>query len=382
MTATYAVLAHARAVPAAERARLAARLREEQLRGEQLRGSVLIETCHRVELYTAAPPPADLLLPSGALLQDGPAAVRHLVRLAVGRDSAVVGEDQLLHQLRQAVSVAREREPLAPGLDRLFDAALRAGRRARSWLPPRRASLAELALERVLRKSRPPAGPVLVVGAGEMGRRAALALVARGATVTLASRTPERAAAVATQLGLPSSSFDPGPATLAESAGVVLALAGQWSIDRASTGALVASQSWVIDLSAPGALPAELADALGRRLLTIDDLAGQAGPPPSEQLLERLDALVEETVVEYEAWLALENHRQAAQALAEKALAAQLAELNALWQRMPSLEPAERKEVERMARHLTERLLRDPLERLHDDRDGRHTLAARELFRL
>jgi glutamyl-tRNA reductase len=375
------ILAHASAVPAEQRARLADRLRP--LGGT---GGVLLETCHRVELYADAGLVAQLAperLPAGTEWLSGRAAEEHLLRLAVGRESAVVAEDQLLHQLRGAVQRARAEAPLRPALDRLFDVALRAGRRARSWLPSRRPSLADLALERVLRAGGSPVGPVLVVGSGEMGRRAARALAGRGIEMIVASRTPERAAGLAGRLGARAVPFDPGPELASRLGGVLLALSGPWQPAEATQTALLASDAWVVDLSAPTCMPQGLASRLGRRLTTIDELAmGPSADQPSAALIENLDRLVAEALDEYAGWAAHETQRNAARALSEKADQAQAAELDALWQRMPQLADEQREEVERMARHLTDRLLRDPLERLQQDGDGRHASAARELFRL
>lgn len=375
-----AVVAHARLVPADERVRLAARLR-----ATPLLGSVLVETCHRVELYADATALSALdgeQLPPGTQRLTGEPVARHLLRLALGLDSVVLAEDQLLHQLRTAVQHSRSQASLPPGLDRLFDLSLRAGRRARSWLPARRRSLADVALDRVLggRAARP--GRVLVVGAGDMGRRAAQSLSVRGATLFIASRSPERATVLAAQLSVRSAPFDPGPERLGDLDGVVVALSGEWRLADASLSALRATAGWVIDLSAPPAVPATLVSALGARLISIDDLAHLGDGGPSARLVERLDALQEQTLADYRQWADGEARRVAARALAQKAADVRSAELHALWQRIPALDPEQREEVERMAQKLTERLLRDPLERLHDDRDGRHATAARELFRL
>ncbi|MDQ3937730.1 MAG: hypothetical protein M3253_03510 [Chloroflexota bacterium] len=375
-----ALIAHARSVPADERARLAT-----QLRAAPPPGSVLLETCHRVELYSSSDALAGLSAPArpdGAEMVVGTHAVRHLIRLAVGRDSAIVAEDQLLHQLRAAVQHARASGPLAPGLDTLLDLCLSAGRRARSWLPASRPSLVDVALERVIGRRAAPPAAVLVVGAGEMGRRAASALRARGGSVMVASRTPERSMALAAEVGGESVPFDPGDELIADLAGVVIALAGRWQIDDRTALALRRSGCWLVDLSAPPAITAELAVPLGRRLTSIDELAGVGGPPPSRRLIDRLDTLVEDTVWRYEAWVGREAQRSAARALAEKAAAARSVELNELWQRIPGLDARQRQEVELMADHLTRRLLREPLEQLHADADGRHAAAARELFRL
>ena len=400
MPTLVALVAHARSVPATERATLA-----EVLRAAAPAGSVVIETCHRIELYASAMMPGDLAatigdhLPAGARWLDADDAARHAVRLAVGRDSAIVAEDQILHQVRVAVRDARARGGLPVELDRLFDLALRAGRRARSWLPARRPSLADVAIDRVLesrtrrsrrgRAHRRLDGTVLVVGAGEMAGLAAHAAAARGAHVVIANRGSERAAVLAAEVGGSVAPIDPGPEIASTASGVLVALSGPWRPVEATVTAIRASGAFVIDLSAPPALPPELADSLDRRLTTIDDLAddgldgiGGRAEPAADRLLARLDTLVDETVEAYRAWQRREPDRALARALAERATAARSMELAALWSLVPSLGAHERAAIEQMTERLTERLLRDPLERLHEDDDGERGRAAQELFRL
>jgi glutamyl-tRNA reductase len=344
-------------------------------------GCVLVATCHRVELYSSDATVAPSIdVPPGATVLEGDAAVRHLARVATGLESAVVAEDQVLHQLRRAVQSARAAGPLPAELDRAFDLALRAGRRARTWLP-RRPGLAEVALDQLGERADWNA-TVLIVGAGEMGRRAARAVGARGAPVAIASRTPERAQVLARQAGARALPFDPGAAELARHSGIVVALGGEWPLSEASRAAIETSAAWVIDLSAPCALDAALRAALGSRLTTIDELAQPTAVELSARLLARLDELVSGVVAEHARWVAHDAERELAHVLSDRARAAQNAELVALWRRVPDLDEAQRAEVAQMANRLAERLLREPLEQLDGDHDGRYASAARSLFRL
>jgi glutamyl-tRNA reductase len=381
VSAEFGVLrAHARNVPVPARVRLA-----ERLRARRPDGSVLLETCHRVELYA---PVANLEAfigsepDPGVSLEVDAEAARHAIRVAVGRDSAVVAEDQVLHQLRNGVQDARRRGPLMPGLDRLFDLALRSGRQARSWLPARRPSLADVALEEAMGRGPMRPGAILVVGAGAMGTLAARAVVESGRPLVLANRTPQRATRLAAELGGTMTRLDPGPAELREYAGVMVALSGRWLLGEASRDALADAGAWIVDLSAPPAVADDLGGRLGRWFISIDDLAREDARSRPAALLARLDALVEETLEVYLDWTVRERQREAASVLADRATEARSAELAALWRRMPMLDPAARAEVERMAERLSDRLLRRPLERLQQDDDGRHDRAARELFGL
>ena len=353
-------------------------------RATQPLGSLLVATCHRVELYgietELAPLTAGL---SGVQMLRGSDAARQLIALAVGRDSSVIGEDQILHQLRIAARRARESGVLSPSLDRLLDVSLRAGRRARSWLPANRPTLVDVAIDRVAGPHRIRNARVHVVGAGAMGRAAAATLLSRGARVTVGSRTTESAQSLADRFGIPHTPFVPAQGQLAELSGVVIALAGVWPVPRAAAEAIVNSGAWVVDLSSPSALAPGVGSLLSRRLTPIDDLLASPDHDGSTaRVIERLDALVDETVAAYEQWLTDERHRATAAALANRAHTAQSVELERLWQRLPTLDETQRAEVERALEHLTKRLLRDPLEQIRHDRDGRHARAARELFRL
>ena len=303
--------------------------------------------------------------------------------VAVGRDSVVVGEDQILHQLRVSVDAARSIGSLDRTLERLFTLALQAGRRARSWRQGPTRSLADIALESIEGKvGRIQGRPFLVVGAGMMGRIAARAAMNRGASVAVASRSAAAAATLAATSGGRTEVFDPG-SRIGTYAGVIVALRGPWPVGAATIEALAASITAVVDLSVPAAVPTDLLDALGDRLITADALAlaaiDDSGP---DSATDRLDALAERTTGDFLGWLARRDGRAAAEALVERADLERRSELAALWRRMPDLGPDARSIIEEMTRHLAERLLREPLERLGRDADGRDERAVRDIFAL
>ena len=343
-----AALLHACDAGAAERARAA-----ETVAGGLPRGSVLVATCHRVEWYgtDAQPVPAGL---ERARRLMGDEAVRHLVRLAVGLESAVLAEDQLLHQLRGAVAQARRAGPLPADLGHALDLALRAGRLARSWMPRGR-SLATLALEHAADAGRPPRC-VLVVGTGRMGRVAVDAARQAGAAVRVASRTPGRAAVLAAASRAQAVPFDPGPRDLDGVDAIVIALAGPWTIAAGTLERIAAARPWVVDLSAPSATPEALARQLGDRFISIDDLT-QPDRSPDDPLRARLEQLATDTLAAHARWRAVAPERAAAREAAERAARLRDRELATLWDRIPSLTPDERAEVAAMAGRLADRLV-------------------------
>jgi glutamyl-tRNA reductase len=385
-SAIVALLTHARDVPVAERAGFAARVRD----AADPR-SLVLETCHRVEAYVVdtdddrAPVQASVLPHGGRILRGEP-AVRHAITVAAGHDSVVLGEDQVLHQLRDALTRARAEGGIDPTVERLVGVALRAGRQARSWQQGPRRSLADVALDAIAGRCGSLKGrAVLVVGAGEMGRLAVRAARRAGARVAIANRSAERAIALAAATDATAVPFDPGT-TGARFAGVIVAIRGQWTVGAATIEALRTGDALIVDLSAPPAVPTALAAALGERLVTVDGLA-RAGERPGRSAAEdrpsgRVDALIETTVAEFLDWLAGHDNRAAAGSLVRQADRARESELADLWRRLPDLDPATRDAIDGMTRHLAARLLREPLERLGRDPDGKDGRVVRELFAL
>jgi glutamyl-tRNA reductase len=376
-----ALVTHARHVPAIERERFSAALHR-----ELVGGALAMETCHRVEGYLTSVENAERLaaaIPAGGRVLIGEPAVHHAMTVAVGRDSVVVGEDQILYQLRASVDAARNAGSLDPALERLFALALQAGRRARSWRQGPQLSLADVALGSIERQAGPIRGrDILVVGAGRMGRLAARAAGSAGAAVAVANRTADGAEALAASARARVEAFDPG-ARIGGFAGVIVALAGPWPIEAATIDALATGATVVVDLSVPAAVPVRLAEILGGRLITADALAlADVVPATHDAASARLDALVDRATVEFLDWLKRRDGRATAEALVEHADRQREAELAALWQRLPDLEPEAREAIEAMTRHFATRLLRSPLERLGRDADGRDERAVRELFAL
>lgn len=301
------------------------------------------------------------------------------MRLAVGLESTILGEDQILHQLRRAVAASRADGDLPSALERVADAALRAGRTARSLLPAERPSLADIALEAVGADHGSGRG-VLVVGAGTMGALAARALRRRGWRVLVANRSDDRAEVLASAVGGHAVPLDPGPERVADIDGVVLAIGGPWRPSSRTIRALSARLAFVVDLSSPPALTAGLASVEALRW-TIDDAVGRPDGGTA-RLRRRLERLADETTDDVMRWLEAAGVRDAAGALTGRASEVTATELGALWPAVGPLTDAQRAAIEAMAERVAARLLRPSLERLGRDADGRYEKAARELFGL
>jgi glutamyl-tRNA reductase len=181
---------------------------------------VLLSTCNRVEVYAVQPDQApDRIVDALAELrgmqgevvrrhcfvreQDG--AARHIFRVAASLESMVVGEPQILGQVKEAWQLARERQTVGPILDRCLTMAFRGAKRVRSETEVARggASIASVAVDLArsifgeLRGS-----TVALVGAGEMARQAAIHLRAAGAQdILVVNRSRERGEELALAVG-------------------------------------------------------------------------------------------------------------------------------------------------------------------------------------
>jgi glutamyl-tRNA reductase len=392
-------VAHARAVPSEDReafmaaaAALAADPR-----------AMILLTCHRAEVYAlpdaqGADGSEPLVLPSlpdGGRYLVGDEAVRHLLTVAAGLDSVVLGEDQVLHQLRDCLSErhlagfescagscaedgmdGQGDAVLHPVLERLFQIALHVGREARSWREGPARSLADVALERIEREMGSVAERrLLVVGAGRMGRLAALGIARRGGRPIVSNRSADRAAALASDAGGSIAPYGEDEA-LPEVDGIVLAIFSTWSLPPRAAASLIASTTPIVDLSSPPALAPSLRVALGPRYVSVDDLARSPQDDIRERLRHRFERLLDEADAEFTQWVRTRAAVPTIQALADHAESRRADEIDRLFRRATELDPRVRERVEPMRRRLVAGLLHAPLATLNDDATGELERAA------
>jgi len=254
---------------------------------------VALTTCDRLELYLEGPLPSP---PDGVfrawlgvseamtgpvLVRRGEEVVRHLLRVACGLESAVVGEDQILAQVRAAYREACARGTAGPLLHRLFHAAFRAGKRVRTetGLADGGRSLAGAAVSALQRDLGGLRGrSVLVIGLGEMGELAARRLRRRGlGRLLVCNRTWERARSVAERLGAEGVRWQWRGSSLAVVDGVICATSAIEPVVRAS--ALVAAAAGrgrplvVVDLGMPRNVEAPSRESAGLRIHDLGRLA-------------------------------------------------------------------------------------------------------------
>lgn len=374
--------------------------------------SVLLSTCNRVEIYAAAAEsaaaelqsflsdergvPLEGLRPHFYEYEDGE-AVRHLLHVAAGLDSLVLGEPQILGQVRHALDVARSVGAAGPILNRVFQSAIHAGKRARaetsiSHNPASVASLAAALCERAHPNLK--AAQVVVLGAGEMAELAVEAVRKRGVQkILVVNRTAERAHALAQRWSAETASFDALQAALGR-ADILISSTGaaQTLIRRDMVVEAMASRPHrplvFIDIAVPRDVEPEVAEVPEVRLFDIDhlnahleqSLAKRSGEVPKvELILTEEQAEIMEYLAAVDMLPLIVDLRRQAEAIRQN-------ELERSLRRMPELTEAQRERIDAMSQALVKKLLEAPTRQLRvaatSSDAPEHAAFARRLFDL
>lgn len=356
---------------------------------DNIREAVVLSTCGRTEVYVVAErfhgayaDVTEFLAALGGmavdelqpflLAQHDDAAAAHLFEVAAGLDSAVLGENEILGQVRSAWHVAVQHGGARTSLDLLFRHALRAGKRARSETSIARGttSISHAAVEMATDRLGSLHGRrVLVIGAGDMGAGVAASLGRAGADdIVVANRTPTRGADLADRVGGTLVGFD-GLRGALDDADVVLtcAAAPEAFVDDTLIGARVADRPLlVVDIAVPRNVERAVAALPGVTLLDLDDLRDWADRGRAARAAEttRVREIVAE---EIERFLVESTARQAAPLVArlhERAEQIRSAEVGRFAGRLGDLAEAELEAVEALTRSIVAKLLHSPSVRL------------------
>jgi glutamyl-tRNA reductase len=306
-------------------------------------------------------------------------AVAHLFTVAAGLDSMVVGETQVLGQLRAAYALAQEEGTVGRSLHPVAQHALRVGKRVHSETGIDRAgaNLVTVSLDHAEQRVGPLAGrPALVVGAGSMGALAASTLSRRGALVTVASRSPESAARLA-------AAVDGGTAELADlraavaDADVLVTCTGATGLVVGTdvVAAAMAVRSGrplaVVDLALPRDVDPGVASLPGVHLVDLALLQGERSAAGGTGPVAADDVSAAHALIEAETALLRAERQAAAVAPTVSALRSQAAEvvdaeLLRLAARLPDLDARARSEIARTVRRVVDKLLHEPTVRVKE----------------
>jgi glutamyl-tRNA reductase len=361
---------------------------------ENVSEAVVLSTCNRLEIYvvaerfhgaysdirdflseTAFMPPEQFGDHLYVHYDDD--AVAHLFAVAAGLDSAVVGEAEILGQVRTAWERARDEGTVGAQLNLLFRHALEVGKRARTETAIARhaASVSTAAVEMASDRLGGLVGRrVLVLGTGEMGEGMVRALADRGVhDVRIANRTWERAEELAERVGGRAVRLaDLGP-TLAE---VELLLTGTGAstmlLEHGDLARIMHERDGrrlvVVDVAVPRDVDPSAGDLPGVELLDMDDLRRfvESGLSERRREVAAVEAILEE---ELDRYVAVSSSREVAPlvtALRDRAESVRAAEVARFASRLDGLGPDQLEAVEALTRAIVAKLVHDPTIALKD----------------
>jgi glutamyl-tRNA reductase len=343
------------------------------------RSGLLLATCNRCELYWSGDHDFEAWFrefagargatPEGALTRlEGPAAVKHLFTVASGLDSQILGETEILGQVRRAFDAARAAGTTTWEIDAIFSAALSAGRRVRRETPLGRhpASVSSAAVELAASRWDGLAGRhVVVLGAGEVGEGVLRALHERGAGhVKLVNRHPSRARVLAAAWGAEVRPWEDLDGLLADADLFLVATAAARPVVAAPRLATAAAARGgrdlvVMDLAVPRNVEPAARAIPGIALFDLDDLQRLCCPAAGAASAALADA--ERLLTEELGRLHLTlSGRAAAPRLAQlHRLGEQMAKQETAWAlaQLEHLSDRERQVVREMADRLVRRVL-------------------------
>ncbi len=378
-----------------------------------LEEALILSTCNRSEVY-GVPPESDHgtgqslsaflsafhaieaheLHPSLYHHQDGD-AVRHLFNVAAGLDSMLLGETEILGQVREAYRAAHQLGATGPVLNRLFQGALEVGKRVRtetelSARPMSVASAGVKLADRIFGKLRDRTA--LVLGAGTASGQVVSQLRDRGiGKLLIMNRSHDRAAEIAERFGgktVPWAEW--GTALVAPDIVVSSVSSGEPVLRRHEVEGAMAARGnralLLMDLGVPRNMDPAASDLYNVYLYNIDDLTDIVGQnrQARESEVPRAEAIVEEHVEKFLSWQASVELVGVLEALRARLGEARRSHFDAALRRMSHLSAPDKEHIQAMVEQLLEELLLRPAEQLRAERNLRRKIqrveALRDLF--
>jgi glutamyl-tRNA reductase len=376
--------------------------------------SVVLSTCNRSEIYVASSDPTrareelvdflsdyhqlprDVFLPHLFAYDDAEAA-RHLFRVSAGLDSLVVGEPQILGQVKDAFQAAAQRQCTGPLLGKVFDWAFGVGKRVRTETTLGEGavsvSYAAVALARKI-FGRLQGRRVLVIGAGEISTLTAQHLKSQGvAEIAITSRTAAHAEALAEAVEGTAVPWNDMMQALSRADIVLTATGSQRPIlTRAHvetvTGRRRPDPLFIIDIAVPRDVEAAVGDIEQVFLYNVDDLQSIVEENMSRRGAEvaRAEAIVSEELARFTAWQRSRAAVPTIVALRQRFDAIRRAEVQRLEGKLTGLPPEARNRLDEVTRLIVEKLLIVPTEQLKalpdEETQVAYTEMVNRLFRL
>ncbi|HVN70096.1 MAG TPA: glutamyl-tRNA reductase [Candidatus Binatia bacterium] len=392
------------AFPAARMAEALVALRDY----EAVREAAMLQTCGRLEIYaelddyeSGASQIKSFLsnfrhsttsydLESYLYTHLGHQAVEHLFRVCTGLDSMLIGEAEILGQVKDAYVAATRAKSLGRTLHRLFREALAAGKaaRAQTGIGGESVSIATAAVEVArARLGTLDGSSILVVGAGKMGRTAVKRLRQEGAArVIVANRTISRSRDVVAEAGLGEAVEMPELVDALAAADVVVASTGSsnFVLDEERVAAAMAQRPnrplFIVDIAVPRDVDPEVANVANVSLVDIDGLKSlvNARLEARREAIPAVEEIIAEYAARFEDWYRSRVAVPVIARLTQKAEAIRVAELERLLARVPDLGERERMLVTGMTMTIVSKLLHSAILRMREQAttDGAEALSS------
>jgi glutamyl-tRNA reductase len=357
---------------------------------EHVSECAILATCNRVEVYAevdrfhgSVEDLSGLLIDRAGESRDeitphlyvhyDEGAVAHAFSVAAGLDSMVVGESQVLGQVREALRTAQDAGVIGPSLNALFQHALRVGKRAHAETDIDRAapSMVGVAVDLVAPMLGELSGRrALIIGAGSMASLVVTTLAARGLTdVVVVNRTSERADRLAERVdgrgySLERIESEMRGADLVVSATASLStIVSRDCVERAMLGRADRRLA-VVDLALPHDVDREAGAIDGVTLVDLAGLAASASSGVAPRDVEEVRRIVAEEAARFEATSRAARVTPTVVALRTMATEVVDSELERLAARLPDLDPQVRADVEQTVRRVASKLLHEPTVRV------------------
>ncbi|MGE5576260.1 MAG: glutamyl-tRNA reductase [Syntrophothermus sp.] len=380
----------------------------------RLQEAVILSTCNRTEIYAAS---EDLTGARQSVVgflnevQQGLEnqlerylynfydleAVQHLFVVASGLDSMILGEPQILGQVKEALAVAQERKTVAAYLSKLFQHSVEVGKRVRTEteIGQNAVSISYAAVELARKIFGALEGKVvLIVGAGKMSELTVKNLQEHGASAILVTnRTYERACQLARDFGGEPVAFEALGETL-QKADIVISSTGaphlviHYDTVQEVMRARRNRSLFLVDIAVPRDIDPKVNELDNVYLYNIDDLHSvvETNLQKREQQVKRAEIIISEELKEFSQWWSSRQVVPLIRALREHGDGIWQQELEKLFSRLPNLDEKGKNQVTAMAQAIVNKLLHDPVvflkQAANDGRRAQYLEVMPELFGL
>ncbi len=352
--------------------------------------NVIISTCNRTEIYAVVDQlhtgryyikqfladwfklDKEDFSPYLSIMEDD-GAMEHLMRVTAGLDSMVLGETQILGQMKQAFNLAQEAQTTGTIFNQLFKQSITNAKKAHkdTEIGENAVSVSYAAVE----LARKIFGDlvhkhIVILGAGKMGELAAKNLQGSGVKqVTVVNRTLSKAEVVADQFNGLATTMDHLDEALID-ADIVISSTGasEYVISRDRMEPIHRQRKgkplFLVDIAVPRDLDPAMEDLESVFLYDIDDLQGivDANLARRKQAAEQIDLLIEEQIVEFKEWLQTIGVVPVISALRSKALGIQAETMKSIERKIPELSEREKKVLRKHTKSIINQMLKEPIQ--------------------